>query len=296
MSNNGKRLLVSLAHPDDESFGMGGTIARYVNEGVEAYLICATNGDVGTADPEFLKHYRSMADLRLAELDCAAQTLRLKEVFKLGYRDSGVQGSPDNTHPDCLAQADLDDVTRRVTEIIRRVQPQVVVTFDPFGGYGHPDHIMMHRATTRAFEAASDPSCYPEQVEAALPLHRPHKLYYRTMDRSLLRLEVRLMPLFGKDPTRMGRNKDINVREIAEHQYPIHARIAVGDYADVAEKASKCHASQLGGLRRPTITQTMYRLMHGVTDMYMRAYPAVDGQKVRERDLFEGIEGLQDSV
>ena len=151
-TNGHRRMLVSLAHPDDESFGMAGTIARYVNEGVEVSLICSTNGDAGVTDPKFLEDYDTMTELRLAELHCAAETLGFSKVYAFGYRDSGMEGAEDNQHPDSLYQADMDEVIGRIVKAIRETRPQVVVTFDPYGGYGHPDHIKMHKATTRAFE------------------------------------------------------------------------------------------------------------------------------------------------
>ncbi|HVO68925.1 MAG TPA: PIG-L family deacetylase, partial [Aggregatilineaceae bacterium] len=94
-----RRMLVCMAHPDDESFGLGALIAKYVAEGVEVSLICTTNGDVGTVQPEFLPGRASISDLRLAELRCATEILGIKEVITLGYRDSGMMGSPDHDHP-----------------------------------------------------------------------------------------------------------------------------------------------------------------------------------------------------
>jgi LmbE family N-acetylglucosaminyl deacetylase len=285
-----KRLLLAMAHPDDESFGMAGTIARYVGEGVEVHLICATNGDVGTADPEHMQSYESMAQLRLAELTCAAAELGIARVFTFGYRDSGMTGSPDNDHPASLHRADPDNVARRIAGVIREVRPQVVVTFDPFGGYGHPDHIKMHDATRLAFEAAGDPLSYPEQAAAGLEPYRPQKLYYRTRGRGFWKVMVNVLPLFGVDPERMGRNHDINVREIVEHTYPIHARIATRRVSEQAERARLCHASQLGGFATPGLLQRLQRVfVDPHVDTYMRAYPPVNGRQRLERDLFEGL-------
>ncbi len=286
----GMRMLVAMAHPDDESFGMAGTIAKYASEGVNISLICATNGDVGTADPEYMEGYSSVAEMRLEELRCAAETLGFSELFTFGYRDSGMPGSPDNDHPASLHAADLGEVTRRIVEVIRRVRPHVVVTFDPYGGYGHPDHVKMHQATTRAFYTAADPGAYPEQIAGGLATYQPQKLYYTTFDRRGLKLLVRLMPLLGMDPEHLGRNGDINFRTVAEHTFPIHAYITTRRYAKQAEEARLCHASQLGGFGRPGLVQRFRRLFTGpYTETYMRAYPPVDGQRVRETDLFEGV-------
>ena len=117
-----KRILVSYAHPDDESFGLGPLIAKYTAEGAEVTLICATNGDVGSVSQELLDKYGSVAAIRLDELDCAAQVLGLKEVIKFGYRDSGMMGSADNNHADSLWQAPLDTVAHQIVEVIQRIE------------------------------------------------------------------------------------------------------------------------------------------------------------------------------
>lgn len=292
----GRRLLVALAHPDDESFGMAGTIARYAGEGVEIALICATNGDVGSADPEYLEGYETMAELRMEELRCAAQELGFSQVYTFGYRDSGMPGTPDNEHPDSLCAADMDEVVEQVTKVIREVRPQVVVTFDPYGGYGHPDHVKMHEATTRAFEVAGDPACYPEHIDNGLQPHRAQKLYYMTADRRPMKILVRLMPLLGMDPARMGRNKDVNFLEAAAHSYPIHAYIDTRGVVEKAQRAQSCHASQLGGFGggslMGSLVNRLRRLLVGLhTETFMRAHPPVgDGQRLKERDLFEGVQ------
>ncbi|MBN1121375.1 MAG: PIG-L family deacetylase [Anaerolineae bacterium] len=285
-----KRMLIVTAHPDDESFAMAGSIARYVNEGVSVYLICATNGDVGEVAPVFMEGFDTVAELRLAELSCAAETLGLSGLTLLGYRDSGMAGTEDNRHPDSLCSASLDEVSGRITHVIRELRPQVVVTFDPYGGYGHPDHIVVHDATVQAFDAAGDPDQYPDQLNDGLLPYQPQKLYYHTFDRRLVSLTINLMPLFGTDPERMGKNGDINFREITAHSYPIHARINTRMVEEQAQQARECHASQLGGLTRPGLLQRLMVLFQNQhVDTYMRAYPPVNGSRVRERDLFEDV-------
>lgn len=292
-----RRMLVALAHPDDESFGMAGTIAYYAQQGVEITLICATNGDVGSADEKFLQKYKSMSELRLNELNCAAQKLGFANVITFGYRDSGMAGSPDNDHPGSLFQASLDDVAQRVTQVIREARPQVVITFDPYGGYGHPDHIKIHQATIEAFEAAGDPAQYPEQIENGLLPYHPQKLYFLTRDRSMLRWQVRLMPLFGTNPAKVGRNKDINLYEIAQHQYPIHTRINTRTVADIADEARRCHASQLsGGGQGFSLFNLLTRVFYDNTDTFSRSYPPVNNKHVRETDLFEGVQFDEDEI
>lgn len=283
-----RRLLIALAHPDDESFGMAGTIARYSNEGANVTLICATNGDVGTMEEKYLHGYQSIAEVRLAELQCAAQILGLTRLYAFGYRDSGMPGSPDNEHPDSLVAAGLDDVVRRVTAVIREVRPQVVVTFDPYGGYGHPDHLRMHEATVGAFQAAPDPSRFADQIQDGLQPYTPQKLYYLTFDRRWLKLFVRLLVLLRKNPRRLGQNQDIDLMAIAEHDFPIHARIDTRDYFKLAEQAAQCHASQLGGFAQTGLIQRIREMVQPKDDTFMRAVPPANG-KVCERDFFEGV-------
>ncbi|MGB5844750.1 MAG: PIG-L family deacetylase, partial [Anaerolineales bacterium] len=131
-SNQGNKLtlLAVLAHPDDESFGMGGTLALYAQRGVDVHLICATRGEVGEVAPHFLEGFQSIGELREHELRCAAGNLGLAGVYFLDYRDSGMAGSPENDHPQALAAAPIDEVAAMVTGYIRQLRPQVVLTFD----------------------------------------------------------------------------------------------------------------------------------------------------------------------
>ena len=284
-NHEGKRtLLAVLAHPDDETFGMGGTLALYAQRGVAVHLVCATRGEVGEVAPHFLEDFQSIGDLREHELRCAARNLGLAGVHFLDYRDSGMAGSLENQHPQSLAAAPLDEVAARVTAYIRDLRPQVVLTFDPVGGYRHPDHIAIHNAAVKAFYAASDPAQYPDQG----PPFQPDKLYYHTFPRGWLSWMVRLMPLFGKDPRRFGQNEDIDLLELAGDNFPVHARINYKSVLKEKEAATACHASQ-GGMASSgnRFVRLAFRVAAG-QDSYMRAYPAPDGGP-KEVDLFAGI-------
>lgn len=283
-----QRMLISFAHPDDEAFGMGGAIAYYAQRGVDIALICSTNGDVGTVDAEFLEGYDTIADLRLHELHCAAETLGISEVITFGYRDSGMMGTPDNNHPDCLWQADDDVVTGKIVREIRRLRPQVVVTFDPFGGYGHPDHITMHRTTTRAFHEAGNADNYPEQIAEGLEPFQPAKLYYTAFPRLPLQLRVWMVRLRGQDPRKLGRNQDLDLQAALDNTLPTHARLNVADYQDVWDAAADCHASQANPRDTQSVLDKMRRIIYRHQD-FTRIYPAPNGQKSLERDLFAGI-------
>jgi LmbE family N-acetylglucosaminyl deacetylase len=277
-----RRLLAVLAHPDDESFGPGGTLALYARSGVDVHLICATNGEAGEVSPEMLHGYDHVGQLRLEELRCAASVLGLADVHLLGYRDSGMPGSPDNLHPEALAAAPTDEVAAKITTLIRQIRPQVVLTFDPQGGYHHPDHIAVHRATVEAFYTAGDPNQHSDR----LPPYVPHKLYYHVMSHRFLRLLVFFLPIFGVDPHRWGRNADIDLVEITSHSFPIHARIDIRLVAEIKRKASACHKSQ-GGPSTSRLFSLLTRFLAG-HETFMRAHPTAP-KGLLERDLFEGL-------
>lgn len=277
MSKEKPVILSVLAHPDDESFGMGGTLALYAKRGADVYLVCATRGEVGTVDEEHLKGFSSTAEMRESELRCAAGHLGLKAVFFLDYRDSGMPGSPDNKHPDAQVAHPLDEVAGKVVKYMRELKPDVVLTFDPIGGYRHPDHIHIHQATALAFERADDASFHPE---AGAPF-KPGKLYFHTFPRGLLKLAVGIMPLFGKDPTKFGRNNDIDMKSLAEVNFPTHAKIDIGSVTDIKAAASACHASQ-GGVGMRSGVLGLFTRIFGESESYMQAYPPVlPGAKVK---------------
>jgi len=279
-----KTLLAVLAHPDDESFGLGGTLALYAKRGYDTYLVCATRGEVGSVDEEHLRGYKDIADMRTAELDCAAAHLGLRDVFYLGYRDSGMPGSDDNRHPNAQVNRPVEEVAGRVVKYIRELKPDVVLTFDPIGGYKHPDHIQIHRATALAFDRADDASFHPE---AGAPF-QPRALYFQVFPRGFLKWATRLLPLFGKDPAKFGRNGDINLKELAEVDFPVHARLDIRSVSEVKREAGACHASQGGvGMRRGLMG--FVTTVFGEHEDYMRAYPPVDTGFTRLRDLFDGI-------
>jgi LmbE family N-acetylglucosaminyl deacetylase len=284
--NKPKTLVFFGAHPDDESFGVGSTLAQYAASGVRVYYVCSTGGELGTVDQEHLKEHETIEKLRAAELKCAAKELGLAGVFYLGYRDSGMLGSADNKHPDSLAMAPLKEVAGRAVKIIREIKPEVVITHDAGGGYGHPDHIATHNATVAAFYAAGNPERYPE----AGPVFQPGKLYFGVRPFRLMKTMVRLMPLLGQDPHHFGRNKDIDITKMSGVEYPVHAVIRIKKQSiEIRNRAVACHASQSGGRGRPGLFRALELIgkFSGPKDYFMRAYPPPTGQ--REKDLFEGI-------
>lgn len=284
-------ILAVLAHPDDESFGLGGTLAYYSRKGCDTYLICATRGEEGSMDVEHLNGYKDKAELRTQELQNAAKHLGLKDVFFLGYRDSGMPGTQANKHPDAQINHPVEEVAGKIVKYIRQLKPDIVITFDPIGGYKHPDHIHVHQATVLAFEKADEASFHPEAGILSGDEGRPFKpraLYFQVFPRHILRWTVRLMPLFGKDPTKFGRNKDVNLRELAEVDFPVHVRLDIRSVEEAKRLAGAQHLSQGGiGMRRGLIG--FLARLFGEHEDFMRAYPPVNGKFRRRKDLFDGI-------
>jgi LmbE family N-acetylglucosaminyl deacetylase len=277
-------ILSVLAHPDDESFGMGGTLALYAERGAKVHLICATRGEAGTLDADCLEGFSSVAERRESELRCAAGILGLAGVYFLGYRDSGMPGSPDNDHPEALVGQPVEEVAAAVAHLMRQIRPQVVLTFDPIGGYKHPDHIAIHKATLRAFEMASDPAFADEY-----PPYQPQKLYFHIIPKGMLKVAVSLLRLVGRDPRKFGRNGDIDLAVLVEEgDFPVHAAIDIRKALDKKDAASACHASQLGGTPRRGPVAWLLKQMGGKNDLFMRAFP--EPNQHRERDLFEGVQ------
>jgi N-acetyl-1-D-myo-inositol-2-amino-2-deoxy-alpha-D-glucopyranoside deacetylase len=284
-----KTLIFFGAHPDDESFGMGSTLAQYTAEGVKVYYVCSTRGEMGTVDSELLKGYASIAERRTEELKCAAEALGLAGVVHLNYRDSGMRGDPANKHPDCLAMAPIEDVTAKMVKVIRELKPDVVVTHSAGGGgYDHPDHNATHNAAVAAFYAAGDAKQYPVAGSA----FQPSKLYFGVRPRGMTRLTIMLMRLYGQDPHRAGRNRDIDFTRRANVELPVHAVVHLKKQSILTRnKAAACHSSQGGGIPR----RGPFRLIRIIErirgradrDFFMRDYPPPT--KKREKDLFEGI-------
>ena len=274
------------AHPDDESISVGATLAHYAAEGVKVYYICATRGEVGQANPEKMKGYSTLSELRCDELQSAAQVLGLTDVIHLGYRDSGMSGWEDNKHPLALVSVPLEQVVGRIVVIFRKLKPDIVITFDPIGGYRHPDHIVTHNATVKAFYAASDKKQY---TESGLSF-QPQKLYFNVTPRRILRMEVKVLSFLGKDMHRYGRNRNLDLADIAKVNFPVHAVIRPTKKAVQArDKAILCHASMINGSSsRPSIFNLVTGLF-GYREYYMRAYPPVNS-RLRERDLFQNFE------
>jgi N-acetyl-1-D-myo-inositol-2-amino-2-deoxy-alpha-D-glucopyranoside deacetylase/mycothiol S-conjugate amidase len=191
-------------------------------------------------------------------------------------------GSPDNHHPNSLVSAPQEKVAEKITAEIRRLHPQVIITFDPVGGYHHPDHIAVHKATVQAFHAAGDDKQFPH---AGKPF-QPERLYYNALNRKRLRWLVSTMRLTGGDPSKVGKNKDIDLTElIRDKDTPPHVSINYRSVEHLKHKADACHASQLDGRwSRFSLMELYWRVM-GKRDTFTRAFPVTDDD-FRSTDLF----------
>jgi mycothiol S-conjugate amidase len=287
-SQGTQRLLIVYAHPDDESFGNAGTIARYTAAGTDVHYVCATRGECGTVAPERLAGYTDIAELRTHELRQAATALNMTSVHFLGYRDSGMHGTEDNKHPQAFTQAPLARVTEQVTGLIRALKPQVVLTFNSYGGYGHPDHIMAHRATTAAFALAANPAQFPHQLRAGNEPWKSAKLYYSTFSDRFLKSTLLMLRLTGRDPRRFGQNGDIDLTRIVGEITPITTVVNSAMFLEQKEQAWAAHASQQSGRGLFQRLPKPLRRRFFANEAFTRIIPKWHGGK-QEDDLFAGV-------
>jgi N-acetyl-1-D-myo-inositol-2-amino-2-deoxy-alpha-D-glucopyranoside deacetylase len=234
-------LLALHAHPDDESLSMGGTLAKYAAAGEHVVVVTATGGEVATIfnhdDPETLRP--RLKEIRREELAAAAEILGLSALESLEYKDSGMMGAESNADPECFWQADFMEAVGRLVRIIRRHRPEVMTAYDPYGGYGHPDHIQVHRVGTAAFFGAADVGRfsveeYGEPWEAA-------RLFWATWPRERARQARALMVEMGQmDPEEAAREPEHGTRD-----QDITTSIDVRDFFDRKWEAVLAHHTQI---------------------------------------------------
>jgi len=223
------------AHPDDETIGTGGLMAKAVRDGHRVVLVTCTRGEMGeivVPELDTPANHRRLGEIRAAELEAAMADLGVTEWDNLGYRDSDMMGRPGNADPRSFWQADLDEAAGRLTWLVRRHRPDVMTTYNEFGGYGHPDHIRTHDVAVRAFARAGDPAWYPEQLapdhggagpaeaDGGLAPWAPKKLYEQAIPASVrMAMRERLEAMGEKSP---WSEPEGSPEEIAE----FHARMA----------------------------------------------------------------------
>jgi LmbE family N-acetylglucosaminyl deacetylase len=264
------KLMAILAHPDDESLGIGGTLARYAAEGIQTYLVTATRGERGwVGEPNANPGPRALGEIRERELRAAAAVLGIRHLDILDYVDGE------------LDQADPVKVTAKLVDIVRRVRPDVVITFGPEGAFGHPDHIAISQLTTAALVWAADPG-YVHQVRGARQ-HRVAKLYHKIWtaeEQAVFQAafgEI-VMPVDGDER-----------RPMAWPEWAITARIDTAEQWRTCWRAIACHRSQLPAYDELlAMPEEQHRALWGNQGFY-RAYSQVSGGRVREHDLFQGL-------
>jgi N-acetyl-1-D-myo-inositol-2-amino-2-deoxy-alpha-D-glucopyranoside deacetylase len=235
-------LMIVHAHPDDEVIGSGGTLAHYSDDGINTVLVTATLGEEGeivVPDMDTPENHARLAEIRLEELRKATEILGITHQEFLGYRDSGMVGRPSNEHPECFHQANIDEATGRLVRLIRAHRPQVLVSYNAVGGYGHPDHIACHKVTLAAFDAAADPARYP----AAGPAWAPLKLYEMSRPRELTQQGWEEMRARGlKTPLD---NPDYDITRFTVPMAQITTALDVGGYRERKRAALMEHRTQI---------------------------------------------------
>ena len=241
-----RTLLAVHAHPDDECIGTGGVLARYAAEGARTVLVTCTDGAVGEISDPSLATPENLAEVRDRELAEAARILRVGRLVKLGYRDSGMAGTDANRHPASFQQASFDEAVERVVRVMREERPQVVITYDERGGYGHPDHIRAHQVAVAAFEAAGDERRFP----SAGPAWAPKKLYYTVFPRSGMARFVERLRSAGID---VPFERQVEAAEAASEDPPfgvadelVTTTVDVSGYVDRKREALMSHRTQMG--------------------------------------------------
>jgi N-acetyl-1-D-myo-inositol-2-amino-2-deoxy-alpha-D-glucopyranoside deacetylase len=276
-------MLLVHAHPDDESIETGATMAKYAAEGAYVCLVTCTRGEEGEVIPEDLRHLTgdALGDHRTGELARACAALGVSDQRYLGgagrWRDSGMMGAPANNDPRCFWRADLGEATAELVRIVREVRPQVIVTYDDNGFYGHPDHIQAHRVARRAFDRSADPS-YGEGEPWA-----PSRFYATAIPLSALEAEV-------------GRGPFQRVRSVREYGFgvpdeQVTTRVDVGAYLPAKVAAMREHATQI------TMAPPYYALSNDVglpifeAEYYTRiaGEPGTPGDDGRETGLFHPV-------
>ena len=311
-----RRVLMTVhAHPDDETIGTGGVMAKAAAAGHGVVVVTCTRGELGEiVDPELdtPENHRRLAEIRAGELETALTALGVSTWENLGYRDSGMMGTPGNHDPRCLWQADLDDAIRRLVWLVRLHRPDVMTHYNDFGGYGHPDHIRAHQVAIGAFYRAGDPEWHPEQVApehggsgptpdgGGLAPWAPAKLYEQAMPRSrreamAARAEAAGITSWWSPPTDATPEEqarwDEFMRRSTVDDAQITTRIDVRAFAEARWAALLAHRTQISPTDSPLMAlgkETLAELW-GEETFILRASRVPLGKNLPETDLFAGL-------
>ena len=288
-------MLLVHAHPDDETLSTGATMAKYAAEGAHVTLVTCTLGEEGEILVPELEHLGAdkedgLGQHRIGELAAAMKALGVTDHRFLGgpgrWRDSGMMGTPSNDRPDVFWQADMDVAVGELVAVVREVRPQVVVTYNENGGYGHPDHINAHRVAVGAFDAAGDAGRYPEAGEP----WQPAKLYYTAFPQSVLRRGWQALKEQGEEaPFGIRSPEELTFGDPDEI---VTTEVDAGDFLEAKMDAMRAHATQISvdgpffalsnNIGQRAFGSEFFRLVRGT--------PGVDlASGARETDLFAGI-------
>jgi mycothiol S-conjugate amidase len=237
-----------------------------------------------------------LAEVRTEELRCSAETLGVGKLYLLGYRDSGMAGTPANSHPAAFTNVSLEDATRRLVAIVRHERPQVIVTYDEQGGYGHPDHIKAHQIAAAAYERAGDAERFPEGPDMPPPW-QPSKLYYIVFQQeSLMQLAQELADRGLPNPFAEEISAAASAADAAERQAEmsffrpaseITTTVDTGEFADRVLASFRCHRTQIAPTAFPLVLpEDMARQVVG-RQWFILARSRVQSE-VPETDLFAG--------
>jgi LmbE family N-acetylglucosaminyl deacetylase len=180
-----QKIMAIFAHPDDEG-AIGGTLAAYARQGAEVTLVCTTRGEAGQISDPALATAETLGEVRQKELEAACQIIGIQQLQFLDYRDSGMAGTAENGNPHAFVQADPAEVTGKLVSLIRRLKPNIVITFEPFGWYGHPDHQATSRWATEAYALAGDATAYPDSGAT----WQPQRLFHAVIPFSKFRAMI----------------------------------------------------------------------------------------------------------
>lgn len=264
------RLMCVLAHPDDESLGMGGTLAHYAREGMSTHVVTATRGERGRfGDAEVSPGLEVVGQVREGELRAAAAELGVADVRLLDYVDGD------------LDRADPMEAVAKIVSHLRRVRPQVVITFDPYGAYGHPDHVAICQLTTAALTVSADPT-FTTDDPSAEP-HAVSKLYYMAWSPQKWQAYQAALK------TLTSRVDGVDRQAQPWPEWAVTTVIDTSDCWETTWRAVSCHRTQMAIFRKlETLAPEHHQALWGTQDYY-RVFSTVNGGRVRETDLFEGL-------
>lgn len=275
-----KRLLGVFAHPDDEGL-ISGALLQYNTQGVETGLVYATRGEVGEISDPVLATPENLGEVREGEMRAAADALNVCNLWFLGYRDSGMAGTPENADPRAFIEARAADVIGKLVAIIRQFRPQVMITFDETGGYRHPDHIAIYKYTTGAFHAAADSVQYPELG----PAHAVSKLYYA----SFARRQILMMAEWLEEQNYEGVFDDLDIKQLGLAEDQISVVLDVDRWQEAKARSWDLHRTQMKpNMVLGRLPKELQRKWRG-TENYQLAATRVGPDIVGENDLFSHI-------